>query len=154
MREKLIFKLTILFLIFVTNCGYKAVNQSEISNFSISEIQTNGNKIVNFKLKNKLLFGSKKDDARMMKIDLKTSKNKTVKEKNIKNEITKYDVSISVNVNASLINNSKDFTFAVSKSGNYTVSDRHSITLRNEKKLIELLAEDISNEILYELRNK
>ena len=89
-----------------------------------------------------------------MKINLKTSKNKTVKEKNIKNEITKYDISISVNIKASLINSSKEFTFAVSKSGNYNVSDRHSITLRNEKKLIELLTENISSEIIYELRTR
>ena len=46
---------------------------------------------------------------------------------------------------------SKEFT--TNKVGSYNVNKQHSITIRNEKKLIELLTDDLSDEILYELRS-
>ena len=42
--------------------------------------------------------------------------------------------------------------FIVAKSGDYSVNDQHSITIRNEKKVIELLTDELSSEILFELR--
>ena len=72
-------------------------------------------------------------------------------EKNIKNEITKYEILISVNVKVKTINDQKSIDFSVLKSGDYSINTKHSVSLRNEKKLIDLLTDELSNEIINEL---
>ena len=94
----LVLKFIIISLFFTSGCGFKVINQSELAKFDISEINTTGNKVINFKLKNKLLFNSKANDKKLIKINLESSKTKGVKEKNIKNEVTKYDINITVKV--------------------------------------------------------
>ena len=42
-------------LLFTTNCGFKVLNELEENNFTINDIQTTGDKRVNFKIKNNLL---------------------------------------------------------------------------------------------------
>ena len=143
----------LLIFFFTTNCGFKAIDQSEITNFDIAEIETAGNRIINFKLKNKLQFNSKNNNKELIKIILNTTKNKTVKERNIKNQITKYEINVSVNVAVNVINKKLSKKFSINKVGSYNVNKQHSITIRNEKKLIELLTDDLSGEILYELRS-
>ena len=147
-------KFIILSLLFVSGCGFKVVNQSELANFDISEINTSGNRVINFELKNKLLFNSKASDKKLIKIDLETSKTKEIKERNMKNEITKYKINITVKVDVNIINSLKSTKFEVSKSGSYNVHERHSVTLRSEKSRTELLIDDISEEILFELRTR
>ena len=150
----LFLKFIIISLFLTSGCGFKVINQSELAKFDISEISTSGNKVINFKLKNKLLFNSKANDKKLIKIDLESSKNKRIKEKNIKNEVTKYDINISVKVLVNIISTSKSTEFVVSKTGSYNVHERHSVTLRNEKNRTELLVDDISEEILFELRSR
>lgn len=141
------------FLSFMTllGCGFKVMNQSEIRNFSIIDITTSGNKSINYKLKNKLLINSKSNDKKLIQIFLDTTKTKKVKEKNIKNEITKYEILISVNVKVKTINDQKSINFSVLNSGDYSINIKHSVSLRNEKKLIDLLTDELSNEIINEL---
>ena len=62
-----------------------------------------------------------------------------LKEQNkIKNEITKYEVSISTLITYEILNGNKTGTFRIEKNGFYDVNNKHSITLNNEKKLIDL----------------
>ena len=150
----IVLKFIFISLFLTSGCGFKVINQSELAKFDISEISTSGNKVINFKLKNKLLFNSKANDKKLIKIDLESSKTKRIKEKNIKNEVTKYDINISVKVMVNIINTSKITKFVVSKTGSYNVHERHSVTLRNEKNRIELLVDDISEEVLFELRSR
>ena len=93
---KIIKKINSLFiiLIFVTGCGFKIENNIKKNNFSIKEIQTSGDNRINFKIKNYLLSNSKKNATNSINLSLKTKKTKTIKEKNINNEITKYEVNI------------------------------------------------------------
>ena len=151
--KKLSIIVLLLIFFFTTNCGFKAIDQFEINNFNIAEIETAGNSIINFKLKNKLQFNSKNSDKELIKILLNTKKSKQVKERNIKNQITKYEINVSVNVSVNIINKKISKEFFINKVGSYNVNKQHSITIRNEKKLIELLTDDLSDEILYELRS-
>ena len=101
---------TLLFLssTVLLSCGFQIVDQSNVGNFNIMEITSSGNKSINHKLKNKLTISSKNNNKRPIIIDLNTTKTKKIKEKNIKNEITKYEVSISTTVKAANINNHLD----------------------------------------------
>ena len=147
MKKKLLFLVFLIFLL-TNNCGFKIVNKSEIYNFDINEIITSGDNRINFKIKNNLIFNSKKNDKKLVDIYLETKKSKEVKEKNINNEITKYQITITSTVRVKELINEKIFTFTVAKTGDYSAASQYSQTLTNEKKLIDVLTDDIINNIL------
>ena len=146
--------IAILLTLVLTGCGFKVVQNSSFNNFSISDIITEGDKRINFRLKNKLSSASTESVNKLIQISLKTNKDKQVKERNIKNEITKYQIKITVNVTCAEISNGSEFVFSKSKTGDYSVSKQYSRTLNNEKKLVELLTDNIADQILNELRTK
>jgi len=147
--QKIISKSFLLLFLFLTvNCGFKVINELKDNNFSIQEIKTSGDKRVNFKIKNNLLTYSKTDGQKILLIDLNTRKNKNIKEKNIKNEITKYQISLNVSVKFNLINSDTNYAINLSNEGDYLVADSYSATLNNEKKLIDNLIENISEKII------
>ena len=132
-------------LVVITSCGFKIVNLDR--NFQISEINTSGEKKINYIIKNSLLLSSKEGNKNIIKINILTNKIKTVKEKNINNQITKYEIKITSQVEySSLTGNLSNFTIA--ETGNYSVASKYSDTLNNEKKLINLITEKIIEEIL------
>ena len=139
-----------------TGCGFKIVNQTKLINYSITKIETTGDKRINYNLKNSILTSFKNDKEKKIVLNIETKKNKSIKEKNIKNEITKYHINIISKIKIKNENlNIK--SFQVTKSGDYNVSTQYSETLNNEKKLIRLLsnnlAEDIVEEILFRLND-
>ena len=146
--------IAILLTLVLTGCGFKVVQNSSFNNFSISDIITEGDKRINFILKNKLSAASSESENKLIQISLKTDKDKQVKERNIKNEITKYQIKITVKVTCAEVSNSSQFEFFKSKTGDYSVSNQYSKTLSNEKKLVELLTDNIADQILNELRTK
>ena len=145
MIKKLITSFIAIFLI--TGCGFKVAKIEKISSFYISEVKTSGDSRVNYKLKNKLLQNSQDIDKQPAFVTLKTIKTKTIKEKNIKNEITKYNISISVNVDVSAANNRIIRSFTAKRMGSYLVKTKHSETMNNEKKLTDTLSNKLSSEI-------
>jgi len=140
-------------LIIVTGCGFKIENNVNKNNFNIKEIQTTGDNRINFKIKNYLLSNSKKNAFNSINVSLKTKKTKTIKEKNISNEITKYEINISALVKFSL-NNEKENTINISSLGSYVAENNYSTTLSNEKTIVENLTENISERILEEINIK
>ena len=146
--------IAILLTLVLTGCGFKVVQNSSFNNFSISDINTEGDKRINFSLKNKLSLASTESVNKLIQISLKTKKDKQVKERNIKNEITKYQIKITVNVTCTEISNGSEFGFFKSKTGDYSVSNQYSRTLSNEKKLVELLTDNVADQILNELKTK
>jgi hypothetical protein len=146
--------ITILSFLIITSCGFKIIDQSELNNFTIQNIIVTGEKRINYKLKNKLLSKSNKKDNRSIIIELATNKVKSVNEKNIKNEITKYQLEVNVKIKFYETNNKIPDNFSVVESGNYLVSKKYSQTLKNENKLIEILTERISNKITNTLIQK
>ena len=143
-----------LFLFTTLSCGFKVINESEKNDFSIREIKTSGDKRINFKIKNNLLNSAKKNDQNILFINLITKKTKNIKEKNIKNEITKYEISLNVNLRFRLINSDTDHEINLSNKGNYLVAESYSTTSNNEKKIIEDLIENISEKILKKISLK
>ena len=80
-------------LLLLSNCGFSVLKRPPI-NFEIVNIDTVGDKKINFKLRNDLLFLKENNQEKLIEIKIETIKNKDIKEKNIKNEITKYEISI------------------------------------------------------------
>jgi hypothetical protein len=148
---KKIFLLLILNLFFLS-CGFKTVDKSSLSRFDIAEINLSGDKRINYILKNKILLNSDENNKKLISISIETFKKKEIKEKNIKNEITKYQIIIDTKIEIKDFENSKNERFSIKKNGEYNVANQYSQTLNNEKKLIKLLTEKLAEDILDELR--
>ena len=149
--KKIFFQIFIVLLI-TTSCGFKVYNQAELINFSAEEIRTTGDSRINYNLKNKLISSLKNDYKEKIILIIETKKNKTIKEKNIKNEITKYQISINVSIDYKLIGNNDKGSFVISKSGVFDVNSQYSKTINNEKNLIKSLTVEILDELLNNLR--
>lgn len=135
----------------ISNCGYQVIDKKKLQSFNILEINTTGEKRINFKLKNKLLSFKKENNEDSIILDISSEKTKSIKEKNIKNQITKYQINLTVEVNYRKTNSTKMSSFITKQNGTYDVSSQHSQTLNNEKKLIDLLINDISEKIIDQL---
>ena len=143
-------KFSIFLLLFFTGCGFEIVNRSSV-NFDIIDIKTEGDKRINYKIKNNLLANADQNNLEKIMLELKTNKTKIVKERNIKNEITKYQVKITTEVKYNKISNNKFINFSLSKSGDFDVASQYSQTLTNEKKLVSSLVGELIDEILDKL---
>ncbi len=143
-----------LVLFFTTGCGYKIIDRSKFGNFGIAEMNTSGETRINYKIKNKLFFNTDKNNNNLIILDLESKKTKKIEEKNDKNEITKYRLFIKVDVSFKKITDTETSSFIVKKTGIYNVGNRYSQTLSNEKKLTEILTNDVVDEIFDELSIK
>ena len=148
---KIIF--SILFFLATTGCGFKVLDHTEIKNYEILEIKAEGNKKVNFFLKselNNLLNANRSVDKLIISIN--TKKTKSIKEKNKKNQITKYNINVDSSVELNFINKGLIKTILLNREGFYNVNINHSITLNNqrnvEKNLNDKLSQDLSNKII------
>ena len=85
-----------------------------------------------------------------------TEKKRDIKEKNNKNEITKYNLTISSNVEVYILGTDKKITFTVIKLNEYKVDDQYSVTIQNEKRasneIINILSQDIVKNILFKIQ--
>lgn len=145
---------TFLFLILLISysaCGFKVTNKSNLSSYTILELTHEGEKKINYNLRNKILFASSAKDQNEISLHLNTTKEKIIKEKNIKNEVTKYQITIFTKVKIKFIGDKKAKEFVVSETGDYNVHEQYSQTLNKEKKLINILTEKLANNILEEL---
>ena len=140
----------ILSLFFTTNCGFKVLNKNEI-NFTFSEINIDGDKRIGFKIKNNLISKLQEDKNNGVVIKILTQQNKSIKEKNIKNEITKYSIDLITEGEFSFANQNKTFKFSSNVTGFYLVATNYSTTLSNEKSLIDNLIEELSEKLINEI---
>ena len=90
--------LLILLITLTTHCGFEVYNKSQLVNFDIANISSSGNKKVNYKIISKLNSINKKNNENLIDLEINSIQNKEIKEKNIKNEITKYQLTISVKI--------------------------------------------------------
>ncbi len=142
----------LIFYLVITSCGFKAVDQNYFKGFDIVPNIEGDDRIV-YLLSNSLRKSSTLNTNKIL-INAKIKKNKNIKEKNINNEITKYEVSISTLITFEILNGNKNGTFRIEKKGFYDVNNKHSITLNNEKKLVKNLVKQISDQILNGLQLK
>ena len=139
---------------FITSCGFKVADKSQFNNFKIQNVSAVGDKRVNFKIRNFLLNNDKETSENIIFIKLNTKKTKSVKEKNLKNEITKYQIVLNTKLDVEMKINNLIFDISSSVSGNYLVGENYSTSLSNERKLTDDLIETLSKQILNKINTK
>ena len=148
MKKIFSFLKSVTLILIVSNCGFKVVDQSKLINFKVDSISISGDSRVSYIIKNKLLPYSKNNEKKNIDLDIEIKKNKDIKEKNIKNEITKFQISIITIVQ---YGDSLSEKFEILKKGDYSVTKQYSQTLNNEKKLIKTLSENLAEELIEKL---
>ena len=144
-------KIIVIFIaLLISGCGFKAVNQEYLNQYKIIELNIKGDARLSYLLKNKLKLNNEKSD-KSIKLSVIIDKTKNIREKNIKNEITKYQISITVKTDYYLIEENKSGNFLLSVTEDYNVGSRYRETLNNEKKLINSLMADISEKLFKDL---
>jgi hypothetical protein len=147
MKKSFIFFL----LIIVASCGFRVIDPSTIAYFEVAEIEVSGDSRINFKIKNKIILNSKSSSKERIFLNLHTDKIKSIKEKNIYNETTKFKITVNVKIEVKNMDGKKKI-FYKSKTGEFNVNNtRYSQTLNNEKKTIEVIAELLAEEIISEI---
>lgn len=146
--------LIIFVLTLLNNCGFKIAENKELKGYLISKIDTYGESRINYQIKSMLNTKSEVNSERKLKITLNTKKEKKVKEKNINNEITKYQMNVTTNVAFEDISQKLSSNFTINVSGEYRVLENHIQTINNEKKLRKNLANEITDKIITELSDK
>ena len=147
-------KIIVYILVFyiTTGCGFKIVETSKLNKFQIIEIKNDGDNKINFLIRSKIYnLLNLENSNNKLKIKLSTEKKKSVKEKNNKNQITKYTISIKSVIDFDFINQNVKKRFVVLKEGSYDVDKNHNNTLKNLKNLENNLSEKISSEITFNL---
>jgi len=140
-------------LIFFAGCGFKLLDQTKLKNYNILEIKDSGDKKVNFFIKNELnnLLNDANSNNDLI-VTIKTEKVKSIKEKNKKNQITKYNININSIIEIYFINRNVTKTINLNKENFYNVNTNQSVTRNNQKNiennLNDKLAQDISNKLL------
>ena len=143
--------ITLIFLlIFTSQCGFKVIKQSELQDFYISEIETIGDRKINFDLKNKLSFMKKVGNKKRLKLNIITTKTNSIKEKNSSNQITKYLMSINLKVTV-LEDSNIIKTFIFDQQTDYKVGNQYSQTINNGNTAIKNLTNILASRIVKEL---
>ena len=139
-------------ILILSSCGYKVLDKSRLSDLSISSIETTGNKKINFLIKNKIRNNlSDKFAQNIVRLSIDSSSRRSIKEKNIKNEITKYQINISTKIQVNFINKNVIKTFNLSQNGDYSVSNEQSKTISNRNNLERYLVDKITNQFFNKL---
>ena len=151
MHQIKIFIISLLFLV-LTQCGFKVLDKSELKKYKISLIETTGDKKINFLIKNDLMSNIQNNISNEeIVIKINSEKNKAIKEKNINNQITKYEISLNTQVEVIFIKENLNKLMSFNISGDYDVGDNHSTTINNQNNLERLLTSKISAQIINKL---
>lgn len=100
------------------------------------------------------MFNVSETSKNLISISIDTIKRRAIKDKNINNEITSYQVSITTQVSFGLVGKINRNNFTIIQSGDYKVSDQRLNTLNNEKKIVETLTDNIVEKIFAKLKNE
>ena len=139
-------------IFFVTACSYQKMNSIDQKKIFIQEFEINGDTRESFVIQKKIKRFSNKDSANKIKIYINLTKGKTIKEKNIQNKVTKYNLSLSADVKIVELNTAREIKRTFVANQTYDVDDNYSNTVNNLKAASNTLIDRIIDEILDQLR--
>ena len=140
----------ILFLSFLSSCGYQSLLNEKSKKFGIKSFNIEGNKRLAQILKNNLV--SSRSESNNLILNINARKDRSIAHKDSTGKIIKYNLKISFDLTATESISRKQVlskTFAL--EGNYKASDLYLDTLNREKKVIDELIESIATQILTDL---
>jgi len=140
----------ILFLSFLSSCGYQSLLNENSKKFSIKSFNIEGNKRLGQILKNNLVSSKNKSDNLIL--DVNARKNRSIAHKDSSGKIIEYNFKISFDLTATeSVSRKKVLSKTFTLDSNYKTSDLYIDTINREKKIINELTERIAAQILTDL---
>ena len=140
----------ILFLSFLSSCGYQSLLNENSKKFGIKSFNIEGNKRLAQILKNNLV--SSRNESNNLILDINARKNRSITHKDSAGKIIEYNLKISFDLTATeSISRKKVLSKTFALDGNYKASDLYTDTLNHEKKIANELIESIATQILIDL---
>jgi hypothetical protein len=137
----------ILFLIFLSSCGYQSLLNENSKKFSIKSFNIEGNKRLAQILKNNLVSSINKSNNLIL--DINARKNRSIAHKDSIGKIVEYNLEISFDLTATeSVSRKKVLSKTFTLDSNYKASDLYMDTINREKKIINELTERIAGQIL------
>tara|TARA_B100001029_G_C15005753_1_gene421004 strand:+ start:131 stop:529 length:399 start_codon:yes stop_codon:yes gene_type:complete len=128
------------------------MNSADKKKFHIQNIEITGDKRTSFIIKKKINRFSNNEGKNKINIFIELEKERKIQEKDIRNKVTKYKLSINANLKVSDIESKKELNRTFNSNQTYIVESNYSNTVNNLKEANNLLIETIVNEILDQLR--
>ena len=140
----------ILFLSFLSSCGYQSLLNENSKKFGIKSFNIEGNKRLAQILKNNLV--SSKNKSNNLILDINARKNRSITHKDSTGKIIEYNLKISFDLTATeSVSRKKILSKTFTLDSNYKASDLYLDTLNREKKMVNELIETIATQILTDL---
>ena len=140
----------ILFLSFLSSCGYQSLLNENSKKFGIKSFNIEGNKRLAQMLKNN--FISPRNKSNNLILDINARKNRSITHKDSTGKIIEYNLKISFDLTATeSVSRKKVLSKTFTLDGNYKASDLYIDTINHEKKIINQLTERIATQILTDL---
>ncbi len=140
----------ILFLSFLSSCGYQPLLNKNSKQFGIKSFNIEGNKRLAQILKNNLV--SSRNKSNNLILDINARKNRSITHKDSTGKVIEYNLKISFDLTATeSVSRKKILSKTFALDGKYKVSDLYLDTLNREKKIINELTEAIAGQILIDL---
>ena len=128
------------------------MNSTNQKKFHIQEFEINGDTRESFLIQKKIQRFSNDESPNKIKIFIDLRKEKSIKEKNVQNKVTKYNLSLSADVKIIELNTTKEIKRFFTVNQIYNVEDSYSNTINNSKEANITLIDKIVDEILDQLK--
>ena len=140
----------ILFLSFLSSCGYQSLLDESSKKFGIKSFNIEGNKRLGQILKNN--FISSQNKSNNLILDINARKNRSIAHKDSTGKIIEYNLKIGFDLTATeSVSRKQVLSKTFTLDSNYQASDLYIDTLNREKKIINELTERIATQILTDL---
>ena len=148
-------QIILLLLLLLSSCGYEAIYSKKNSvnyNFSVSELNFVGDRVVNLRIKEKLKNYAQDKKEKDFILKISSTSEKVILSKNTAGDATSFKNSISINVEV-LMNNKFKSNFVILESFNYNnISNKFDLK-QLEKDIKNNLAELASDKLIFKLSN-
>lgn len=151
MKKKINKIVLVISIILLSSCGFKIVKYDLDKKFNLIRFNQTGDINVNNIIKSNINNLSKKNNDQKVELDIKTNIQRLVKEKNINNEIIKYELLIISEVEILLVNENKSSKFVIKEKRDFKNLNQINKLKYKERLIKERLAVTISNKILNEI---
>ena len=144
---KIFLKLLILInvLFFLSSCGFKSLVKENPINLNIENFITQkGDKKLGKIIRSEVILYSSKEAKKNIDIILEIDKQKQIREKNLKNRVTKYNLTLNVAV---FIKGDFEDKFTFNKTSSTTVTASSLNNFLNEERVYANLSRRIADEI-------
>ena len=132
-------------LLFLSSCGFKSLIKENPINLNIENFITQkGDKKLGKIIKGEVMLYSSKEAKKNIDIILEINKQKQIREKNLKNRVTKYNLTLNVAV---FIKGDFEDKFTFNKTSSTTVTASSFNNFLDEERVYANLSKRIADEI-------